>query len=183
MNVIFPLVIIFLLAYGFAVGVPKANAQTATTASINGMHVSDGSITGSEITSDTATWPGDDKLWNVCAAVALAEGFNNSTAAPYLLNNPGDLSPGDEDGQAVAGPAQQHGGSKVIHFASCEGGWTALRTKFEHIVNGTSHVYPETATWLQVAQLYAGDWQNWLNNVTNYLGVDQSSTPADYVNG
>jgi hypothetical protein len=147
------------------------------------MYQSDGSLTGSSITSDPSTWPGSDKVWNICEAVALAEGYNQGEgAAPYDLNNPGDLSPGDEAGQATCGAAQQHGGSAIILFCTAEEGWTALYTKFNNIVTGKSSTYPSSLTWTQVAQKYAGNWQNWVVNVTNYLGVDPSTTPAQYVN-
>jgi hypothetical protein len=151
------------------------------------MSNSDGSLTGSFITANPSTWPGatpnypDAACWNICAAVALAEGYSGgSGVAPYDLNNPGDLSPGDEAGQATAGPAQYHGGSNVIVFATAEGGWIALYTKFENIRTGNSAVYPVTYTWAQVAQIYAGNSAAWLSNVTSYLGVDPSSTPAQY---
>jgi hypothetical protein len=143
---------------------------------------SDSSLTGSQITADPSTWPGDDKIWNICAAVAIAEGYNlGDGAAPFDLNNPGDLSPGDEDGQRTNG-SQPHGGSFVIVFQLAEGGWTALYHKFSNIVAGRSSVYPKSFTWAQVAAKYAGNSAAWLANVTNYLGVDPSSTPAQYVN-
>jgi hypothetical protein len=145
------------------------------------MYDSDGSLTGATITGDPSTWPGDDPIWNICCAVAIAEGYNVSGSVPFDLNNPGDLSPGDEDGQSTCGGAQSHGGSQVIVFCTAEGGWTALYNKFNNIVNGNSSVYPVSWTWTQVAQKYAGNWQAWLNNVTSYLGVDPTSTPAQYV--
>jgi hypothetical protein len=163
---------------------PTAPVQIETNDSGVEMHRSDSSLTGSEITADVSSWPGSDKIWNICAAVALAEGFNEGQGtAPYDLNNPGDLSPGDEAGQATGGPPQTHDGSSIICFATAEGGWNALYAKFAHIVNGHSHVYPATWTWAQVAQKYAGDSANWLKNVTDYLGVDPSTTPAQYVKG
>lgn len=144
---------------------------------------SDSSLTGSQITNDPSTWPGDDRIWNICAAVALAEGYNlGEGTAPYDLNNPGDLSPGDEDGQRTNG-AQPHGGSFVIVFQFAEGGWQALYHKFSRIVNGQSSAYPQSWTWSQVARRYAGNSDAWVRNVTGYLGVDPSSTPASYVNG
>lgn len=150
---------------------------------------SDESLTGSYITSDPATYPGatflypNDKVWNICTAVAMAEGYNLGTgSAPYDLNNPGDLSPGDENGQATIGSGEYHGGSTIIHFATCEGGFIALYDKFNRIVSGGSSVFPANWTWTQVAAKYAGNWQSWLNNVTGYLGVDPNSTPAQYVN-
>lgn len=149
---------------------------------------SDQSLTGSFIGPDPSTWPGptptypDPAVWNICTAIALAEGFNHGVGtAPYDLNNPGDLSPGDEGGQQTAGPPQFHDGSSIISFATCEGGFVALYKKFDRIRQGKSTVYPPTWTWTQVAQKYAGNWQNWLNNVTSYLGVDPNSTPSQYV--
>jgi hypothetical protein len=148
------------------------------------MHTSDGSLTGSQITQDPSTWPNSDKIWTVCKAVANAEGYyRGAGTAPFDLNNPGDLSPGDEAGQQTCGNPQHHDGSAIVHFCTAEGGWRALYHKFENIVQGKSKVYPQTWTWQQVAQKFAGDSQNWLNNVTNYLGVSPSSTPAQYVNG
>jgi hypothetical protein len=192
-----------LLASGYAIGTGTATAAATTptddtdntsnpnvvvTATSNGPgYNSDQSLTGSAITNDPSTWPGaqaaypNGSVWDICTAVALAEGYNGGPGvAPYDLNNPGDLSPGDEAGQAVAGPPENHDGSNIIDFATVEGGFVALYVKFFNIVSGNSRVYPKTATWTQVAQTYAGDSANWLKNVTQYLGVDPSSTPAQY---
>lgn len=188
MNLAFILVILLVLGVGIATGgtmtnTASASATTPPQTPTSG-HASDGSITGAAITADQSTWPGSDPLWNICAAVALAEGFNQgSGTAPYDLNNPGDLSPGDENGQATAGPPQAHGGSRIIYFTVVEGGFRALYQKFSNIVNGDSSVYPASYTWTQVAGTYAGNASAWLNNVTTYLGVDPSSTPAQYVQG
>lgn len=147
------------------------------------MHTTDSSITGAPITQDSATWPGTDKIWQICKAVAHAEGYDlGPGTAPFDLNDPGDLSPGDEAGELTDGDPEHHDGSAIIHFATAEGGWRALYHKFNRIVTGKSAAYPQTLTWQQVSQKYAGDSANWLNNVTHYLGVDPDSTPADYVN-
>jgi hypothetical protein len=166
---------------------PTAPVSLIGNENIDGTNVSDGSLTGNYITADTSTWPGSQPaypnaaVWDICTAVALAEGYNDgSGTAPYDLNNPGDLSPGDEAGQATAGAPESHGGSNIIHFATCEGGFVALYTKFFNIASGNSKVYPASWTWAQVAAKYAGDSADWLNNVTNYLGVDPASTPAQY---
>lgn len=194
MNVLFLVAIALLVFVGYATGSSATSAilgslGTGNPTNETGVVVSksDQSLTGSFITADPATWPGptpeypNANVWNICAAVARAEGFSEGPgAAPYDLNNPGDLSPGDEAGQAVAGPPQYHDGSSIVCFATCEGGFVALYTKFEHIVEGLSHVYPVTWTWAQVAKEYAGDSAAWLTNVTSYLGVDPSSTPASY---
>lgn len=198
MNGAFLIVVVILLIVGYATGtdvatsvvsslVPSGNTGSDTSSSNNetgvNVYYSDGSLTGSPITNNQATWPGDDKVWNICAAVALAEGYNlGKGTAPYDLNNPGDLSPGDEAGQKTAGGPQRHDGSSIICFATAEGGWSALHAKFTNIVNGHSHVYPASWSWAEVASKYAGDAAPWLANVVSYLGVDASSTPAQYVN-
>jgi len=195
MNLFFILAVLALIVAGYVIGVPNTPVTSATASApaqqpaggsnVSG-HVSDGSLTGAPITPDVSTWPGSDtdKIWNICTAVALAEGFNlGPGTAPYDLNNPGDLSPGDEGGFPTAGPAQAHGGSEIIFFATCEGGFSALYAKFARIVTGASTVYPASWSWAQVAAQYAGNAGNWLANVTNYLGVDPSSTPQSYVNG
>jgi hypothetical protein len=205
---IFLAVLGVLLASGYAIGSTQGTAAvatpdngndngadngsgdgstTASTSMVTAGYNSDGSLTGSAITSDPTTWPGassaypNGSVWDICTAVALAEGYNGgSGVAPYDLNNPGDLSPGDEQGQAVAGPPQNHDGSNIINFATVEGGFIALYIKFFNIASGNSKVYPATLTWTQVGQKYAGDSANWIKNVTNYLGVSPSSTPAQY---
>lgn len=185
MNIAFPVIIVILLIVGYATGSSATSMAYSTAQNETGVNVykTDSSLTGAPITNDVTTWPGDDKVWNICAAVALAEGYNRGTGtAPYDLNNPGDLSPGDEAGQATAGAPQFHDGSSIICFAAAEGGWLALYRKFSNIVTGKSKVYPVTWTWREVAAKYAGDSTNWLANVTSYLGVDANSTPASYVN-
>jgi hypothetical protein len=148
------------------------------------MYASDGSLTGSPITKEPSTWPSSDKIWNICKAVANAEGYNlGAGTAPFDLNNPGDLSPGDEAGQTTCGAAEWHDGSAIVSFCTAEGGWQALYHKFNNIVQGKSRVYPQSWTWQQVALKYAGNSANWVANVTNYLGVAPGSTPAQYVNG
>src|ERR1039458_1699973 len=47
------------------------------------------------ITNDPATWPTGDEFWNVCWAIAYAEGAQTAGSAPDRYNNPGDLSHGD----------------------------------------------------------------------------------------
>jgi len=207
MTIFFILAIIGLLAVGYATGgvvaltaatggasgsgslkpsVPAPSVKSSATvqANVTFGYKSDGSLTGAAITQNSSTWPGNDAYDTICTAIALAEGYNQgSGVAPYDLNNPGDLSPGDENGQPTCGAAQYHGGSNVIFFCTVEAGWTALRTKFQNIVNGESSVYAATDSWATVAAKYAGNSGAWLTNVTNYLGVDPSTTPANYVNG
>src|SRR4029077_5978775 len=189
-NVGFALVILIMFAWALATGTAPAatnmsqsgsnvlapeTASSSFTGNDTGVdvHASDGSLTGAEITEDVSTWPGaspafpSDKIWNICTAVAKAEGFDQGQGpAPFDLNNPGDLSPGDESGQATNGPAQVHDGSAIIAFSTCEGGFIALYDKFANIVYGRSKVYPAALPWNLVAAKYAGDSQAWLNNVT-----------------
>lgn len=167
---------------------PPATPNVNSTGVYN--YASDGSLTGAPITNDQSTYPGASSsypsagVWNICTAVALAEGYNQGKgAAPYDLNNPGDLSPGDEARQQTCGGAQFHGGSNIILFCTAEAGFVALYTKFFDIVSGNSSIYPASLTWTQVAQKYAGAYVAWLSNVTTYLGVDPNSTPAQYVAG
>lgn len=197
---IFIALVIALLAIGYTTGgavaitqqqLPDDLGTTTGTPNQTGtfMYASDGSLTGNSITNNPLTWPGassaypNGKLWDICTAVAMAEGYNQGVGtAPYDLNNPGDLSPGDENGQSTCGQPQTHGGSAIILFCTAENGFIALYDKFANIVAGRSTVYSKTATWTQVAQKYAGNSAAWLVNVTNYLGVDIGSTPADYAN-
>ena len=162
----------------FALGQSDTTDPNDTGVNVAG---SDGSLTGAAITNDSATWPGDDKVWNICAAIAIAEGYNGAGNASFQLNNPGDLSPGDEHGEATSGAAQWHGGSYVIQFATAEGGWRALHTKIGNIIQGTSHVYGPFDTWTQIGAKWAGNSAAWTKNVTSYLGVDPNTTPTNYV--
>jgi hypothetical protein len=142
----------------------------------------DGTFFMPNITQDPATWPAGDRIWDICRAVALAEGYNRGPgAAPFDLNNPGDLSPGDEGGFPTAGAPHPHGGSYVIHFATANDGWQALYYKFRNIASGASTVYSPGWSWAQIAALYAGDAASWLRNVTTALGVDPASSLASYV--
>lgn len=153
----------------------SAAAQTNDT----GVNVqkSTGSITGQEITADRNTWPSGDKIWSICQAVAIAEGYNDGPGyVPFDLNNPGDIS----DGASTYG-SQAHSGSNVTTFPDAETGWQWLYNKLNNAASGKSTVYLPSMTWTQIAQKWAGDWQNWVNNVTGDLGVSPDSTLADYM--
>jgi hypothetical protein len=133
------------------------------------------------ITTDESTWPSGDKIWSICRAIAVAEGYNVADSIPFRYNNPGDVSDGS---QAAGGPyaSISASGSNVTEFPDAATGWNWLYQKISNHVNGKSTVYPATLTILQFAKIYAGNWQNWVNNVTSQLGVDQNSTFASYVN-
>lgn len=137
---------------------------------------SDASLTSTPITEDQSTWPGSDKIWEICAAIAVAEGYDQGAGTvPFDLNNPGDIS----DYAGTYG-SQKHSGSNVTTFPTAEIGWQKLYEKISNMVTGKSKMY-SGKTWTQVAQIWAGDWENWLNNVTEYLGVEKYSLPSDYV--
>lgn len=127
------------------------------------------------ITSDRNTWPTGDKIWNVCQAIAIAEGYDHADSNPQRLNNPGDISDGGH-----LFPQEHHSGSNVTHFDKPATGWHWLYVKIEHATMGMSHVFIPTMTWTQIAQKWAGDWQNWVNNVTADLKVAPNSVFGDY---
>jgi hypothetical protein len=137
---------------------------------------------GFMITFDPNTWPSGNKIWDICRAIAEAEGYDTDGAA-FHLNNPGDLSPGDEHGFPTIGPAEFHDGSYIIHFATALDGWNALFQKVSNIVEGKSKVYGQYWTITQIASKYAGDSANWAKNVGAILGIDPNSQGFyDYVN-
>jgi hypothetical protein len=132
------------------------------------------------ITQDRSTWPTGDKIWTVAQAIAVAEGYDcpeGKITNSFRLNNPGDIS----DGFYTFG-GEPHSGSDVTHFPDAQTGWDWLYTKLEDAADGRSHVFLPSMTWTQFAQKWAGDWQNWVKNVTRELGVDPASTFGDYVN-
>lgn len=135
---------------------------------------------GGQITHDPASWPTGDKVWDVCHAIALAEGANIAGDNPDMLNNPGDLSKGDEHGQAVSGYQTLSDGEVAIQFQTKEGGWAALYTKIDNIRLGISLSYRPGWTWARVAQTYAGDSADWVASVTRELGVSPNDTFGSY---
>ena len=132
------------------------------------------------ITFDPSTWPSGDKVWDVCRAIAIAEGADQEGSAPDRYNNPGDLSKGDEHGQAVAGYVKLPDGENLIEFQSKEGGWQALYTKINNIRLGISLTFRPSYTWTEIAGKYAGNSQAWVTNVTAQLGVSPSDTFGSY---
>jgi hypothetical protein len=132
------------------------------------------------ITNNPSTWPAGDKVWDVCRAIAFAEGANVLGDAPDRLNNPGDLSRGDEHGQPVIGYVTLPDREVAIQFASKEAGWQALYLKISNIVAGRSTTYSPDMTWRQIAQKYAGNSSAWVNNVANALGVSPDSRFSDF---
>lgn len=131
-----------------------------------------------EITFDPATWPSGDRVWNVCRAIAHAEGADVEGSNPDKLNNPGDISDG-----ALTYGFEFHSGSSITKFPDKQTGWKWLYDKISGaFVDGQSHVYSPSMTWTEFAQKYAGDWRNWVANVTGPLGVNPEERVGDYFN-
>jgi hypothetical protein len=113
----------------------------------------------------------------VAQAVAVAEGYGQPDSNPWRLNNPGDISDGAKEFNQEA-----HSGSMVTHFPDAETGWQWLYDKLQRAAQGKSAIFLPSMTWTQFAQKWAGDWQNWVKNVTNDLGVDPASMVGEYFN-
>lgn len=132
-----------------------------------------------EITNNPSTWPSGDRMWDFCRAVAEHEGAGQLGSAPDRFNNPGDLSKGDEHGQAVSGYHVLPDREDLIIFKSKSHGWAALRTKFDNIRAGKSHVYPPTMTLTQIGAKYASD-PRWAKGVAGIFGVDPDQPFESY---
>jgi hypothetical protein len=128
--------------------------------------------------TNPATWPTGDNLWNVCVAIAFAEGYNVANSNPARLNNPGDIS----DGASTYG-SEFHSGSNITHFPNPETGWGWLYAKLRNISIGGSAVYQPDWTFNQIGQKWAPpNWKVWAANVAAQLGVDADTRFSDYVN-
>ena len=130
---------------------------------------------------------GSAGLVNVTSAIAGAEGYGSSpNNSPTRNNNPGDIK-STQTGQLNTYPDVQTGLS-------------ALQRQIDIIASGTSPTYNAYARSLglsdssqlsiqQVGYLYAdgkddpSGYQNWVNNVSNSLGVDPTTKFSDAVNG
>jgi hypothetical protein len=146
--------------------------QASQAAATGGCQV----ITGCTITYDESTWPSGDTTWNVCRAIARAEGANIKDSNPDRLNNPGDIS----DGGATYG-FETHSGSAVTNFPDKQTGWRYLYNKIRSaFIDETSNVYSPNMTWTQFAEKWAGDWQSWVANVTGPLNVSPDDRVGDY---
>lgn len=123
-----------------------------------------------------STWPSGNKVWAVCQAIAIAEGYNVSGSVPMRYRNPGDLGPDDSPSGL---PASRHSGSNVVEFPTHQMGWDYLYKKVDRIRRGASTTYPLSLTWKGAAQKYAEWSDNWVNNVVNDLrqqGYNVSAT-------
>jgi hypothetical protein len=176
-----------LAAYAYMKAQSAQSAQNAQISSVSGIlnfsgsdmsGVTTGPVAPSNITNDPSTWPSGDRIWDICHAIAYAEGANRAGSAPDRLNNPGDIS----DWASEYG-SEYTDGSDVTHFPDKWTGWQKLYDKVSAIANGQSSVYSPSMSWIQIAQHWAGNWQSWVENVTSHLGVSQQDTLGAYVNG
>lgn len=124
----------------------------------------------SGITTDYGTWPSGDAIWDICRAIAKAEGYDTNGAA-FRLNNPGDIS----DGAKLYG-SQFHDGSNITKFPDAATGWNWLYSKVSNHIFGKSDVYPAEWTITQFAHKYAAKWQPWKTIVGKELSVDPDNT-------
>ncbi len=114
-----------------------------------------------------------DGIKAVAEAFARAgEGFYVAGSVPARANNPGDLKIGDRGYGTIGG--------KTI-FATPQDGWNALYRQLVLIRNGKSRNFKPTDTWREVARTWVGtaDFENWLVNVTNRLGVKSTDRIGD----
>jgi hypothetical protein len=128
--------------------------------------------------TDPSTWPTGDNIWNVCVAIAFAEGYNVPNSNPARLNNPGDIS----DGASTYG-SEFHSGSNITKFPNAETGWGWLYAKLRNISLGGSAVYQKDWTFTQIGKKWAPpNAEVWSGNVAAQLGVDPDSRFSDYLN-
>lgn len=129
------------------------------------------------------TWPQGDRIWDLAHAIAVAEGYGAGQNVPTNFRNPGDLGPDD-----TGYPGEYHAGSTVSRIPTHEQGWQFLYGKLANIFAGKSRTYFPSMTFLNMAQKYAGNWQNWVINVTTelhrqgYTGVQPLTTLQSWYN-
>jgi hypothetical protein len=170
------IIVLAVVALGYFFVTQSAGAQAMPNTSGTTYYSSDGSITGAPITDDSSSWPSSDPTWKMCCAIATAEGYNEGAGViPYDYNNPGDIT--DEASQYGSGT------NGITTFPSAETGWQALYDKLQNIVNGGSSAYPVSASWTDVGNTWSNGDANWAVNVCRNLGVDPSTTPAQYAQG
>lgn len=133
----------------------------------------------SGISSDIATWPTGDRIWDVCRAIANQEGASIAGTVPDRLNNPGDIS----DGSLTFG-AEFHSGSSVTHFPNKDTGWQWLYDKIKNAASGSSIVYRPSMDFYDIGAIWAPPNANsWAEGVAYFLGVDPSTTLGQYIGG
>lgn len=123
--------------------------------------------------------PPTSKVILMAQAFAQAEGFGGTEPdgitpnIPTQANNPGDLELGD------IGYGQLQG--KTI-FPDVATGWSYLYHQCQLILDGTSSVYNQTMSFLEVAVKYTGNDNaaSWAATVAQKLGITASTTVLQY---
>lgn len=114
-------------------------------------------------------------LLDVAQAIGHAEGYYSPGSRSQRNNNPGDLTIGDEHGQAVSG----YDGPFII-FSSVDAGFQALTIKLQNILNGRSSHYSPGMSWQQIGMVWADGDSNWGTNVAAALGVSPNDSLGNY---
>ena len=174
-GIVLVVIVASTLVSGLAGGAGGSGSAPLPFGSTDNVSAPTGSLGANMITHDPATWPTGDVIWNICCAIASAEGANIEGSVPDRLNNPGDIS----DGAQTYG-FEPHSGSNVTRFPDKAVGWQWLYNKVQNIQQGGSTVYSPSMTWTQIAQKWAGNWQSWVANVSGFLGVSPDSRFSDY---
>ncbi len=104
-----------------------------------------------------------NKIADLSAAIAQAEGFNHRGTLPARNHNPGDI--------------KRYG--RYIHFRNDREGWAALRTLVTKMATGELKHYRLSMTINQVSKTYAGDYR-WAKIVAKRLGVTPTTTLRAY---
>jgi hypothetical protein len=146
--------------------------------------------TGLIVPGDVRTWPADDAIDAIVAAIAWAEGYGagsrgGTDSAGTSRHNPCDIS---DNGNPVSWnrfyPSSEHSGSQIPDYLTHTNGWRIARNKIQRILDGKSHLASKSTTWQQLAQVWVGDEKRrpgWVRAVTRRLGVRPGDRMGDYV--
>lgn len=118
------------------------------------------------------------KLDSFATAVAHAEGFGVPHAIPTRYHNPGNIR-STRNGHRYAGQVGLNRCGYVI-FKSDAYGWKALKDQLVLMASGQSAHYDTDMTITKVAKRYATGWRTWSKNVAKVLGVEPSTTLAEF---
>jgi hypothetical protein len=119
----------------------------------------------------------DIQVHQFARAVARAEGFYVPRSIPNRLHNPGDLMT-----HKIVYPGQVGVYHNYAVFRTDTAGWSALENQIRKVIEGTSSFYRQDMTMLQIARVYATNWQNWSKIVCKILQVSPRLTFAEYFN-
>jgi hypothetical protein len=128
----------------------------------------------------------DELVDKFCKSIGHCEGFFHSGPTPNLpqrCHNPGNMTDaGDAFGLGTA-RSVGIGAADITIYPTDEDGWTALRKKIRHALNGASKVYTLDMTIEQFAIEYSRDGINWPSNFCFYFGngITTKTTLLDLV--